>query len=849
MKGVKPNVLGANSHAPFSSDASILLAGIRGTGKSTLAIIASTAMNRRMIDSEKTFQQATGFSSSAYKKVYGLAECRRRQIDILDDILTDHTKDAVIVCSWMECAFQALLRKFSNTNPVIHIIRDAKAIRDHLKIDDEAKALHLLNVSCAVFRSCTNYEFFNLSEDPSAAASCTHAAFNRQRSPAPYLTLKRAERHFLKFLSLIMPHRIPFIDSAFPLASIPTEKRKFTYAVCVNISAFDDPELDIEELETGADAVEIVTDDLLSLSADQIAQGVQLYTERATKISRAVGIIRRSTVVPIIYHVTFSQRLSNNPAARHYYKQLVEHGLRLCPEYVTLDLDLDDSSLAPILASRKRSRIIANSIWTIPDSPSWSDSAWIHSYRRAQMYKFDLVRFVRIARSYDDNFEVQRFRLAIRDLNGPSIPLIAYNSGPLGRHSSCFNPILTRVAPGNSFGLPDYPDKPCITALQATKSLFASFLFDAMKLYVFGANVDYSMSPIMHNAALRACGIPYDYQPISANSLSDLKPLIESPDFAGASVGLPFKVEIISLTQALSVHARAIGAANTLIPIRQQQLDEGGSVVPEDAMQFIGMRTAGPVQALYGENTDWIGIRACIRRGLSPANAVRPSSTCGLIIGAGGMARAAVYAMLQLGVQNFVVLNRTPANARKLAAHFSDVVSNKDLPLLLSKNKSKSKSKTGDGSSNDGTVSARFHILASKDDPWPTAESFRLPTIIVSCIPTHSIGGVPPPNLTLPPAWLWSPTGGVMVELAYKTLDTPLLEQVRREAHRGWVTMDGLDVLPEQGFAQFELFTGRKAPRRLMRREVFRVYPADEEGRSNLEQLKPRLRDIVAQEP
>ncbi len=781
-------------------------------------------MKRRMVDLEKNFRQATGFSSSAYKKVYGLMEYRRRQVDTLNDILTNYAKDTIIVCSWMERGFQTLIRRFSHTNPVIYIVRDAKAIRDHLKIDDEVKARHLLNVSCTVFRSCTNYEFFNLSESLSASH-----AIPRVRSPAPYLTLKRAERHFLKFLSLIMPHRIPFIDSAFPLASIPTEKRKFTYAVCVNISAFDNPEFDIEELETGADAIEIVIDDLSSLSDEQLAQGMQLDTERANQISCVVGIIRRSTVVPIIYHVTFPRQLSSFASVRNLYKQLVEHGLRLSPEYVTLDLDLDDSSVVSILASRRRSRIISNSIWTTPDAPSWNHSTWTRSYRKAQFYGFDLVRFVRVARSCDDNFEVQRFRLAIQDLGGPSIPLIAYNSGPLGQHSSCFNPILTSVAPDRGCDSDsNYPSRPCITALQATRSLFASFLFDPMKLYVFGANVDYSMSPIMHNAALRACGIPYDYQPVSTNSLNDLKPLIEDPNFAGASIGLPFKVEITSLTQSLSVHARAIGAANTLIPIRQ--LNEDGTI-PEDATQFIGMKPASEIKALYGENTDWIGIRACIRRGLSPANAVRPN-TCGLIIGSGGMARAAVYAMLQLGVENFGILNRTPANARRLVAHFSDLLSSRDLPLL--------------GTTGNGTVSARFHVLASKSDPWPG--SFRLPTIIVSCIPTHGIGDAPAPDLTVSPAWLGSPTGGVAVELAYKTLDTPLLEQVRCEAHRGWVTMDGLDVLPEQGFAQFELFTGRRAPRRLMRREVFRVYPA-EGNRSNLEQLKPRLQNIVEQEP
>jgi shikimate 5-dehydrogenase len=257
----------------------------------------------------------------------------------------------------------------------------------------------------------------------------------------------------------------------------------------------------------------------------------------------------------------------------------------------------------------------------------------------------------------------------------------------------------------------------------------------------------------MHNAAFKFCGMPHEYKSHQHSSLKDMESNLRDPHFGGASITAPFKTEVMHLVNFMSREAKAIGAVNTLIPLR--------STIPDSLLE---RNRAGPVVAFYGENTDWIGMYTCVSRNLSPVNTVNARTTA-LVLGAGGMARAAVYAMIRLGVRNIYLQNRTLKKAEELASYFNKW-STQDDSRAASLQKSDWDlffEKVADGTGHFD-YKPSIHVLHSMDEPWPI--DANPPTIVISSLPGRNFGNEVAINNTIPANWLASQTGGVAVEVS-----------------------------------------------------------------------------------
>ncbi|KAH3129848.1 hypothetical protein KXV82_001728 [Aspergillus fumigatus] len=789
----------------FDRDASLVLVGIRGCGKRSLGFVAATALKRRFITEDHYFKEVTGLTRHEYLKRHGSQEFQRHDIDVLKKMLDNHQTQCVIECGLgsLTRPIQEHLRLYLAKNPIVYLLRDMDRIQSLLGL--EHQAVKLLCEGDPLHRTCSNFEYYNIEDCSSVEPQVDGEAADR-RSVNYSFKLREAKEDFTRFVRFVTGADVdqPGYDSPFVLLETPPELRSFTHAIFVRSSDLIEGVVDLAELESGGDAIELCID----------CWGSSM----ARTISKQVSLLRRNARTPIILSVDTtvsgigSGDLTSAQISELYFNVL-EHGLRLAVEYLAVDLGQNQSLLNQVIRNRGRTKIIGHYIFEPSSCVTWEDEECLSLYLEAEKLGCQIVRILRVATEREDNAAVGKFINKIQSLPGSHPPVIAYNIGSLGRTSQVFNSILTSVTHPAIKRRTDNGRDPIITSRDAIQALFQSYTLDPLQFYILGGNVAYSLSPAMHNAAFRHCGMRHTYSIPESPSLAALDRLGRDPHFGGASIVQPWRVQVFQKLASKSRHAEAIGAVNTIMPLRARA---DGTMFPLQE-QASRRNQAGPVLGWYGENTDWVSIMTCISRHLSPRNTISPLKSAGLVIGAGGMARAAIYAMLRLGCRNIFIYNRTLSRAEGVALHFNSWAA-----------------------SQVGSTQV-VRVLKSLEDEWPLDTC--PPCLIASCVPADPDRDEPPANFEMPTQWLGSPTGGVILEFAYKPLDTPLLRQMRRfrrETGRPWILVGGLELVSEQAVAQFELLTGRKAPRRLMTLEALQNY-VGEDGPLDEKEIQARL--------
>ncbi len=252
---------------------------------------------------------------------------------------------------------------------------------------------------------------------------------------------------------------------------------------------------------------------------------------------------------------------------------------------------------------------------------------------------------------------------------------------------------------------------------------------------VIGNPIAHSKSPRLHRHWLAKYGIAGDYVPlhVDKDDLAEVLRALPKMGFVGANVTIPHKVAALEIADKVSDRATLIGAANTLI------FHEDGKII--------------------ADNTDGYGFLANLKQG---APSWRPDLGPAAVLGAGGAARAVIVSLLDAGVPEILLANRTRTKADVLRSEFG----------------------------------SRVRVFE-----WVQAgNTIEAATTVVN---TTSLGMVGSPELRVPLDGLQP--GTVVTDLVYNPLRTHLLDEAEKA---GCTVVDGLGMLLHQGVPGFERWFG-----------------------------------------
>jgi len=251
---------------------------------------------------------------------------------------------------------------------------------------------------------------------------------------------------------------------------------------------------------------------------------------------------------------------------------------------------------------------------------------------------------------------------------------------------------------------------------------------------VFGHPVAHSLSPHIHAGFARQCGVEMNYIAIDSTPehFSDALARFALDGGAGANVTLPLKECAHTLAATTSARAKRAGAVNTLVRRDGQW---------------------------HGDNTDGVGLV----RDLTERHGLDLRGRRTLLLGAGGAARGVAPALLDAGIDELYIVNRTAARADALA----------------------------DALGEPGRVHPRYLDDLSEIGDF---------SLIINATSAARDRGLPPlPRSLLAPR-------GAAVDLSYGEIAVPFISWAR--AHEAQVAVDGLGMLVEQAAESFLIWHG-----------------------------------------
>ena len=708
LQGVDLDRPSQKAEASGNLDGSIYIVGMRGAGKSTIGKMIADLLGWTFTDLDLLLETEKGQSIPKIIGEFGWDGFRRQELATLKSTFQEKPKRQIFACGGgiVEIAeARRMLIDYHKTGGMIVLVqRDIEDIIAYLQLD-KSRPAYVDDVQAVWLRRKDWY------------CECSNFQYNSQKMSVG--SLSHGSKDLERFVGTITGRR-------HSLDEIKTKAHSFFVSLTVPDVA--DARDFLQEVMVGSDAVELRVDLLQDPNNPQGPPSSDF-------VAQQLALLRTATSLPVIFTVrTLSQGGKFPDNAQDAAFALYELALRAGVEFLDVEIQFPEPRLQYITTKKGYTKVIA-SHHDPKNTLNWGNNSWVPHYNRAVLYG-DIVKLVGVARNRSDNIELEHFKMWARSQS--DTPIIVINMGRDGQHSRILNEFLTPVSH------PALPLKAAPGQLSAAEIRTALTLhgeIEPKKYYLFGSPVAQSKSPAMHNACFKAAGLPHSYSLYETGNAQDLQKILHSEDFGGASVTIPLKLDIMPLLHEISEDAKAIGAVNTIVAQRS--------------------RTENGRPYLIGSNTDWQGMVKVLKNaGARPGNG--PQSA--LVIGGGGTARAAIFALHAMKYSPIYILGRSTGKIEELVADFPQ--------------------------------DYNLRALTTAQDVTKLA------------IPTVAIGTIPGDRaIDDAIATIFSQivrqSDGILLEMAYKPAVTPLMQLAT-----GWKTVAGLEVLAAQGYYQSIAWTG-----------------------------------------